>query len=232
MDSLPKIGIVIPVFNEEECLGAVLDELPKADRFVVAVGLNANTDRSKTIARERGALVGETQTRGYGHGCMAAIEVLPEVDGYLFWAGDGASDPADIPALLEAFDAGNELVLGNRTTSWENWRRPLLRIAANLVLGLWTTFLSGRFYVDLGPTRIISRQLFEKMALTEMTYGWTIEPQILAPRLGARTAHVRVAERRRIAGQQKISGVSLRQTIQIGLEIAAAGWRASRRDLG
>ena len=68
------------------------------------------------------------------------------------------------------------------------------------------------------------------IAPREMTFGWTIEPQVVAPRLGARIAQVRVTERHRLAGQQKVTGVSLRHSFKIGLAIARAGLRSRRRE--
>ncbi|MEM1296075.1 MAG: glycosyltransferase family 2 protein [Verrucomicrobiota bacterium] len=233
-------GVVIPVYNEEECLGAVLDELrnewPGQSSFEIAVGLNGTTDLSGEIASQRGAIVGQTDHRGYGHGCMAAIDAFRDegigVDAYIFFAGDGASDPEDLKLLIDRFEAGNQLVLGTRTTSCRNWRRPWRRGLANLVLGAWATLLSGHVYADLGPHRIIDRNLFEKMDQKELTWGWTIEQQILAPKLGAKISSVRVGERSRIAGVQKISGVSLKQTLKIGWEIFKAGFRSAKRTFG
>jgi hypothetical protein len=62
-----------------------------------------------------------------------------------------------------------------------------------------------------------------------MTYGWTIEPQIAAARLGATICEVAASERPRIAGEQKVSGVTWRRTFLIGCRILAAGWRARLR---
>ena len=98
-----------------------------------------------------------------------------------------------------------------------------------MLLGAWAGLLCGRWYSDLGPYRLISRELFETMAPRETTWGWTIEPQILAPRLGAKIAKVSVTERQRIAGKQKVTGVSLPHSVSIGLAIARAGWRCRFR---
>jgi hypothetical protein len=62
-----------------------------------------------------------------------------------------------------------------------------------------------------------------------MTYGWTIEPQIAAARLGAPICEVTASERPRLAGRQKVSGVTWRRTFAIGCRILAAGWRARAR---
>ncbi|MFT5469807.1 MAG: hypothetical protein ACI8UO_004929 [Verrucomicrobiales bacterium] len=240
LENAPRYAVVIPVCDEEECIGAVLDELatnlPLNREITVAVGLNDISDRSGEIARDRpGVVVGETDVRGYGDGCQAAIEAVIaagiEVDAWIFYAGDGASDPDDLPALIAAFEDGAEFVHGTRTMTLRNWRRPMRRIAANLVLGAWTSLLCGELFLDLGPYRVIGRGLYERMGQREFNWGWTIESQILAARLGAKIAHVPVDERRRIAGEQKVSGVSMRQTLKIGWEIARVGLRVACRRL-
>ena len=69
------------------------------------------------------------------------------------------------------------------------------------------------------------------MRLREWTFGWTIEAQVMAARLDAAMTAVPVRERRRLAGQQKVSKVSWRRSLFIGWQIALAGWRAKRRAL-
>ncbi len=238
MSEPPDIAIILPVRDEEAALVPVLAELrPHAERHgaVVAVGLNDCRDRSRAVAEAHGALVGETAERGYGHGCLAGIGAVHTAGlrprAYVFMAADGAHDPAELPRLLDAWRAGASLVLGQRTAVPRNW--PVLggvRALSNLALGAWASLLSGQWYSDLGPFRLIERSLFEAMALTETTWGWTIEPQILAPFAGARIAQVRVTERRRIAGEQKVTGVSLRHSLTIGLAIARAGMRCRFRE--
>jgi glycosyltransferase involved in cell wall biosynthesis len=233
----PRLAVVIPACNEEPCIGAVLDELlPLIDRenFAVVVGVNASTDRTAQVARDHGVFVAETLRRGYGHGCAAAIDhlksICPSVRGYVFFAGDGASEPRDIANLTAAFGQGYELVLGARTRWLANWRAMTLRhVVANFALGLWCGVLTGRCFTDLGPLRLIERRLFERMALREMTYGWTIEAQIAAAQLGASICEVPVHERFRIAGEQKVSGVNWRRTLSIGWKIVVAGWRVRWR---
>ena len=238
MSKQPVIAVILPVRDEEAALAPVLAELsPHAARHeaVIAVGLNDCRDRSRAVAEAHGALVGETEERGYGHGCLAGIEAVlaaglrPEA--YVFMAADGAHDPAELPRLLAAWRDGASLVLGQRTSVPRNW--PVLggvRAFSNAMLGAWAALLSGHWYSDLGPFRLIERSLFNAMALSETTWGWTIEPQILAPRLGARIAQVRVTERPRIAGEQKVTGVSLRHSLTIGLAIARAGLRCRFRE--
>jgi glycosyltransferase involved in cell wall biosynthesis len=233
----PRVAIIIPVCNEEACIGSVLAELLATvdrEKYVVAVGVNDSSDRTAEIARAFPVTVAETKARGYGHGCAAAIEAVngtfPGIAAYLFFAGDGASDPRDIAALVAAYEGGHELVLGARTMQRPNWAvMGFSHVVANLVLASWCGLLTGRRFTDLAPLRLIERRLFEKIAPREMTFGWTIEAQIAAVLLGARSCEVPARERRRRAGEQKVSGVTWRRTAAIGGRILAAGWRARRR---
>lgn len=233
----PEFALIIPVCDESACIGPVLDELlPFLDpeRFVIAVGVNGSSDDSAEIARQRPVLVAETDQLGYGHGCMAAIgltnEIFPSVEAYIFCAGDGATDPGDLRPLAGAFEEGYDLVLGSRTRRLRNWpKMTFVHVLANAGLGLWAGLLSGRFFTDLGPLRVVSRTLFERIALEEMTFGWTIEAQVAAAQLGATICEIPVRERRRQAGLQKVSGVNWRRTFSVGCQIVAAGWRARRK---
>lgn len=233
----PRIGIVIPACDEEACIGSVLSELlASIDRgnYAVAVGVNGSRDRTAEIARGYGVLVAETPLQGYGHGCMAAIETLarevPSVSAYVFYAGDGASDPRGLAQLAARREQGYTMVLGARTGTLSNWRTMTVsHVLANFTLGLWCGLLTGRWFTDLAPLRLIDRDLFNAIAPREMAYGWTIEAQIGAAMLDARICEVRVRERPRIAGEQKVSGVTWRRTFSIGCRIVAAGLRARLR---
>jgi glycosyltransferase involved in cell wall biosynthesis len=237
MKEKARFGVIIPACDEEESIGLVLRELLRVldpDKFIVAVGVNGSSDRTAQMAREHAVLVAETSARGYGHGCRAAIDLttamFPPVRGYIFFAADGASNPRDVVRLAQRFEEGWDFILGARTTRLANWRvMGLSHVIANFLLGLWSGWLGGRWFVDLGPLRLIERELFDALALREMTYGWTIEAQTGAARLGARICEVSVKERRRRAGRQKVSGVTWRQTFLIGCRIVAAGWRTRRR---
>jgi hypothetical protein len=231
------IGLIIPVCNEEECIGHVLDELLAIvgdKKFIIAVGVNNSSDRTAEIARSYPVVVAETAQRGYGHGCTVAIDALkkvaPTVGAYIFFAGDGASDPYDIACLTSAYEQGYSMVLGARTTRPHNWRTMgFSHVLANLSLGVWCGLLSARCFWDLSPLRLIERHLFEAIVPREMKFGWTIEAQIAAARLGATICEVNATERPRFAGEQKVSGVTWTRTFAIGCRILAAGWRTRRR---
>lgn len=238
-ESAPRFAVIIPACDEEPCLGAVLDELRAAlagQPHLIVVGVNGSTDRTAEIARARpGVLVAETRERGYGHGCRAAVDLVerehPPVDGYIFFAADGANDPRDLATLLAARARGAAMILGCRTRLRANWRLMNLQyVIANRAFGTFCGCLTGRFFADLGPLRFIERDLFHALRLREWTMGWTIEAQIRAARLGAWIVEVPVRERERIAGRQKVSRVSFGRTLSVGWKILAAGFRARFSD--
>ena len=232
--STKRYAVIMPACDEEACLAAVLAEMRAVldpARFTFAVGVNGSRDRTADIARENGALVGETAARGYGHGCQAAVDEIARrglaVDAYIFCASDGANDPRDIPALIAAHESGADMVLGSRTIERANWTAMNAHyVVANRIFGILAGLLTGRFFTDLGPLRLIERDLFHAMNLREWTYGWTIEAQIRAVLLGASIVEIPVRERERIAGEQKVGRVSWTRTLSVGMKIAAAGVRA------
>lgn len=239
----PRFAVIVPACNEEECLPTVLRELREilpAENFVVAVGVNGSTDRSAEIARASGVAVGETPLRGYGYGCQAAIDAVDAlvqrghgaIQAYIFVAADGANDPRDIAALVACYQRGAELVIGTRTRTRSNWSHMTLHhVLANRFLGAVCGVLTGRFFSDLGPLRLIDRNLFRRMSMMEWTYGWTIEAQVRAALLRVPMEEVCVRERLRLAGIQKVSHVSWRRTLSVGAQIMAAGVRARFRVL-
>lgn len=234
---MPRYAVIIPACNEEPCLEAVIAELRSVldpAHFEIAVGVNGSSDRTAEIARDCGAIVGEASARGYGYGCRAAIEQLererPPVDAFIFFAADGANDPRDIELLIREHERGAEMVLGCRTKTPGNWGAANFHyVVANRFFGFFCGCLTGQFFADLGPLRLIRRELFHALRLREWTFGWTIEAQVRAAMLSARIVEVPVRERGRLAGEQKISHVSWRRTLAIGAQIIAAGWRACFR---
>ncbi len=231
-----RYAIIIPVYNEAECLPLLLKEYQAEldERFIIAIGLNCSTDESDAIARQYQCLVGSTPTKGYGHGCMAAIEAVRNdkdknktVKAYLFAAADGASSPQDLIRLAEQYEQGYDFVIGQRLFTPRGWcQLSLQQKIGNIILGLWASILSLYPWSDLGPTRLIDRSLFECMSLQEWVWGWTIEAQIKAAHLKSSIKSIPVRERQRLAGTQKISNRGVAHSLTIAFEIIKAGYRS------
>jgi len=72
-------------------------------------------------------------------------------------------------------------------------------------------------FTDLGPFRAIRRDALARLALTDQNYGWTVEMQIRAAKLGVPTVEIPVRYRRRI-GVSKVSG-TMKGVIGAGAKI-------------
>jgi hypothetical protein len=74
------------------------------------------------------------------------------------------------------------------------------------MIGTLVNMLYGFRYTDMGPFRAIRRGCLEAMQMREMTYGWNLEMQIKALKMGMRVMEIPVDYRCRIGGESKVSG--------------------------
>lgn len=213
-----RVGVIIPTMNEAAALPHVLPAIPPWAVQVIVVD-TASTDGTAEVARGLGARVVPEPRRGYGRACLAGLAALAsEVDTVLFMDADASDRPEEMARLLAPIAAGEaELVIGTRTLGAEPGSlTPQQRfgnaLACLLIRGIW-----GVHYTDLGPFRAIKREALSRLAMRDETWGWTVEMQVRAARLGLRAQEVPVGYRRRI-GQSKISG-TLSGTVRAGTKI-------------
>lgn len=205
-----RIGVIIPALNEEPSVGDVVSRCLKQcttrDEMRVVVCDNGSKDRTADAARKNGAEVVDESYRGYGAACLRAIEALGEwPDVFVFIDADGSSRPEEMHRLLQPLrENAADLVLGRRDRN-SRALLPQQRFAAWLAARLiWYRW--GVRYQDLGPFRAIRREAYERLGMSDLTWGWTVEMQILAILRNLRTREVDMAWERRIAGRSKISG--------------------------
>ena len=128
--------ILIPACNEAERIGPVLDGIrAHAPGATVVVVDDGSRDGTAWVARERGAVVlshpfnlgyGAALQTGYHYARRRGASRLVQLD------ADGQHDPASIPDLLAALDAGADLVLGSRFLRPEDTpRTSVLRRSAS-----------------------------------------------------------------------------------------------------
>lgn len=231
-------AIIIPAYAEAEVLETVIREWkPVAAKFggLISVGLNGEPDDSLNLLRSLEVIAGQTSKKGYGHGCVAAITRLNELDyladAYIFVAADGANDASELSLLLHtAQQSESDLVLGQRTRLPGNFKSMgFFQWISNRLLGFACLAICGRMFCDLGPFRFMRRDFYEKLAPRELQYGFTIESQVYAVLSGARIAECDVTERPRIAGVQKVSGGSLMHRWRICRAILVGGAKTRAR---
>lgn len=218
----------MPALDEERALPGVLGSLPWPLIDEVVVVDNGSRDRTAEVAAAGGARVVPEPERGYGAACLAGISALDDPasdDIVVFMDADGADDPLDLPAVLEPIAAGRaDLVIGSRVLGereagaltpharWGNWLATML-----------IRLLTGRRFTDLGPFRAVRYGTLVRLGMRDRDYGWTVEMQLKAARLGIAAVEVPVRYRRRV-GRSKISG-TVRGSIAAGTKIL---WTVAR----
>jgi glycosyltransferase involved in cell wall biosynthesis len=148
-------------------------------------------------------------TRGYGAACAAgAKSALATSDVLVFLDGDGSDDVSAMLQLVGPIESGQaDFVIGSRM-SGEAQPGALNRaqVLAARMIGTLVNMLYGFRYTDMGPFRAIRRGCLEAMQMREMTYGWNLEMQIKALKMGMRVMEIPVDYRCRIGGESKVSG--------------------------
>ncbi|GAB2465193.1 glycosyltransferase family 2 protein [Xylanimonas ulmi] len=204
-----RVLIVLPAWNEEAAIAAVLDEvatvLPWADLLVVNDG---STDDTAAVARSTGRAtivdlplnlgVGGAMRAGYKYAHRQGYDVAIQLD------ADGQHDPADVPRLLAAMrEHSADLVIGARfagTGSYEvggprRWAMRLLSWVLSRVVGTRLTDTTSGFKAS-GPAAI---EVFAQDYPAEYL-GDTVEALVIAARAHLRVAQVGVEMRERAAG--------------------------------
>ncbi len=212
------IAVIIPALNEEQAIGKVLSTIPGWVDDIVVVD-NGSTDATAQVGRALGARVVTEPVRGYGAACQAGLRALSASDVVVFVDGDFSDCPEEMTYLVDPIVAGKaDFVIGSRATG----QRQTGALSAQQRFGNWLACQLMRWfwdarYTDLGPFRAIRRPALERLNMRDRGFGWTVEMQLKAVRLGLKVREVPVSYRRRI-GVSKISGTVV-GTVQAGCKI-------------
>ena len=222
------IAVIIPAYNEEAAIGKVLKAIPRSLVKQVIVVDNGSTDGTSARALQVGAELVREPRRGYGQACLSGIGALKNIDIVVFLDGDYSDYPEEMEALLTPIEQGTaDLVIGSRTLGEREKGALLPQARFGNALATWLIRrLFGVQYSDLGPFRAIRFDTLQRLRMEDRNFGWTVEMQVKAARLGVQIVEVPVRYRRRI-GISKISG-TLSGSMRAGYKILWTIFRFAR----
>jgi hypothetical protein len=146
----PEISVVIPCLNEEEAVGAVVDQawegIERSGRTgEVIVVDNASTDRSADVAADHGAIVIREERPGYGSAYLAGL-AHARGDYVVMGDADETYPIRDLAPFVDRLAQGDDLVMGSRfegtihgeAMPWLNRHvgNPILTGLLNLLFGV------------------------------------------------------------------------------------------------
>src|SRR5258707_8505164 len=137
---MPDLSVVFPVYNEEENIPILLDEIAKAldgkwSYEIVAVD-DGSTDRSLEVLRASRAKHPMLRVLAFekNSGQTAALDAAWRAARGTFVVSldaDLQNDPADIPAMIAKLEgSGSDMVIGapvNRPDTWSPRRQSRIR---------------------------------------------------------------------------------------------------------
>lgn len=208
------VSLVIPAYNEEATIAAVVEEfrgVPQIDEIVVVD--NNCRDRTAERAREAGARVVAESRPGYGSALLRGmVEARGEI--LVLTEADGSFAARDVEKLLVYLEDA-DMVMGTRTT------RQMVEQGANMRFLLrWGNVFMAKFlqllwmrpseprFTDVGCTfRALTRQTFDAIRPLVRKTGPAFSPEMMCAALRARrrVIEIPVTYRRRAGGESKHS---------------------------
>lgn len=225
----PRVVVIIPAFNEENAVQQVVRDIPKTLVSEIVVVNNNSSDATSENASAAGATVLSEPRQGYGFACLKGMEYVsrqnPTPDIVVFVDADYSDHPEEMPQLVAPIvGQGYDLVIGSRALG-NRERGAMLpqQIFGNWLATTLMRWLYGTQFTDLGPFRAIRFDKLMAIGMKDQTYGWTVEMQLKAARLGLRCCEVPVTYRKRI-GVSKVSG-TVKGTVLAGYKIITTIFR-------
>lgn len=220
-----KIMVIIPALNEEDSIARVISDIPIELVCEIVVVNNGSKDGTEIKARDAGATVLSEDRKGYGYACIRGIDYaksktgLEQPDIIVFLDGDYSDYPQEMEYLLKPIlESGYDLVIGSRRLGRRERGSMLPQaVFGNALATKLIKWFYGASFTDLGPFRAIKFDKLLELEMRDKTFGWTVEMQVKAAKMGLRYCEVPVSYRNRI-GTSKVTG-TLSGTVKAGYKI-------------
>ena len=182
--AVPRIGILIPCYNEELTVAHVVEqfrtELPGAQIYVFD---NNSSDRTVEEARRAGAVVFHERRQGKGYVVQTMFQQV-DADVYVMVDGDETYAPGEVHRLIApVLDNEADMVVGSRMHQQSSSDfKALNRLGNRLFLWVINTVFNVRLTDILSGYRAFSRKFVQEIAL--FGGGFEIETELTIRALG------------------------------------------------
>lgn len=178
MDPQPRIAVMIPCYNEEVAVAAVVRDfraaLPEADVYVFD---NNSSDATAAVAKAAGAIVVGVPLQGKGN-VVRRMFADVEADVYVMADGDATYDADSARRLIDKLlDESLDMVIGCRVDAGEaaNYRRGH-RFGNRMLTGSVRRIFGGHFTDMLSGYRVFSRRYVK--SFPALATGFEIETEL------------------------------------------------------
>jgi len=201
-----KLSVIIPVFNEEDNIKFLLEEIYAAldDKFDYELILVDDGSIDETVQQARTLAKNNTKTlvlrRNYGQ-TTAMVAGIDVARGSLIVTLDGdlQNDPSDIPAMIEILESGSwDVVAGCRLKRQDGM---VLRKMPSKIANWIIRRLTGVYIKDYGCTlKVFTRDIAKNLELYGELHRFI---PVLAKMNGARITETNVKHHPRSYGKSK-----------------------------
>lgn len=229
----PKVLVVIPAYNESECIVATVESVVACGFDYVVIN-DGSTDNTLEVCRDAGLNVvdlpqnlgiGGAVQCGHKYAMKYGYDIDVQVD------GDGQHDPIYIDRLVQEIAAGADLVIGSRfIKKTDGFQSTFMRRVGIAWLSGCLRFMTGKAITD--PTsgfRACSRRAIEMYCMDYPIDYPEPESIAVALRSGFDVREVPVVMRERQGGFSSIGGLSTiyyMVKVTLAITIASLGRRS------
>jgi glycosyltransferase involved in cell wall biosynthesis len=229
----PKVLVIIPAYNEEGSIAAVIRRIQDVSRDIDIVVVNdGSRDQTAAIARQAGATavidlpfnlgIGGAMQTGYLYAYKNNYDIALQID------ADGQHDPDDIATVIEPILRGDaHFVVGSRWVEKTAYKSSVARRIGMIIFSNMIRMLTGQMIKD--PTsgfRAADRHVIRMFADYYPVDYPEVEVLVHIAKRGLKIQEVPVEMHERQAGRSSITPIkSAYYMIKVGLAVLISATR-------
>jgi len=208
-----KVLIIIPVYNEENNIEKVLNEIDRViPNFEIIVVNDGSQDNTLKVLEKRGvSVLTHPINLGYGAAVQTGLKYAVE-KGYdigILFDGDGQHDPNDVMSLLNALEKNSvDVVVGSRFIGRARYKTQLVKKIGMVMFSFLTYLITRHKIYDItSGFQALNRKALEFLSLEYPIDFPDAEVIIMLSLSGFKTIEVPVTIRQRLSGHSMYSAL-------------------------